>query len=418
MHHTKTRIMLGLMVGMLASCSPGSASRTIPTPPPPAALPAPTATLPAPTLTPAANDSSPVISVHMFDEQNGWGSTGESAISRHILHTRDGGLTWKDVTPTHTASIDDGGPFFLDAQNAWLVTGTGNMDTPTIYRTGDGGEHWSPLQDPPFKLPASVSFIDPNHGTAGGNMDTAAGNSYFTLYQTNDGGKSWKPMVFKDPRDIPPERGLPAGAFHVGSGEGFEFRKSGVIWYGGNVLSAEKTITLRVSRDAGRSWATEQITVPESDKVMSDMVTYPLPVFITDRDAYILASYSLPGSDPNTPRAVGALIMTHDGGQTWTASPTLLDAPDWLQFVSPTDAFVRCGQTLCVTYDAAKTWQPVQSNISFAPLGPDQDQVLVGLDFVDTTTGWAEIVNGASYESIKTIDGGLTWTKLSPTIVP
>ena len=413
----KAQIASSLLVCTLAACAP-SALPTVSAPP----TQTPIRTLALPTATPTPVPDNPTISPTMFDQNNGWGTTDGPYVSRRILRTQDGGLTWKDVTPAEAASVQDGALFILDRQNAWLFSATRSRGTPAIFHTADGGHHWVEYQENlPFKASASLNFVDPNHGTAVGDLDGGAGTFYFRLFQTGDGGQTWKPLLFNDPRGIPAERGFPAGTFHVSSGEGFEFRAPATIWFGGNALVAEKTITLQVSHDAGRSWAKRQINVPESDRVLFDMVQYGLPVFITDRDAYILASYSLPGSSKDKPRDVTAVIMTHDGGDTWAASPSLLDGlgPEpSLQFVSPTDAFVRCGDTLCVTHDSAKTWQSIQANISFAPVGPDQDQVLIGYDFINTTTGWAEIANGLENEMIKTSDGGVTWTKLSPTIRP
>lgn len=401
-----------LVLVFLTGCSSFAAPASTPI--------APTALLPTPAFTPLQDN--PSIGVNMFDEKNGWGSTAEAAdMPRRILRTSDGGLTWKDVTPAGTASSNDDSTFFLDAQNAWFIPATHSANVATIYRTGDGGQHWSESQNLPFKLPASVNFVDANNGWAADDLGHGAGNVYFKLYQTSDGGKSWRQLRFSDPRGIPAEKGLPAGAFHTMSGQGFEFRSPATIWFGGNMLVAETAITLMVSRNAGKDWIQKQISVPESDKVIFDMVTYRLPVFITDQDAYILASYALPGSSKDTPRDVNALIITHDGGRTWAASPALLDGTDWqlhLQFISATDAFVHCGETLCVTHDGAQTWQRIPSNVSFAAVGPDKDEVLSSFDFVDATTGWAEIAHGDKTELIKTTDGGLSWTKLFPIISP
>ena len=70
-----------------------------------------------------------VTQLKMLDASNGWASTGGS-----VLKTSDGGQHWTDVTPADWATDDQATPtnqtaspkiaaaFFLDANDAWIVS--------------------------------------------------------------------------------------------------------------------------------------------------------------------------------------------------------------------------------------------------------------------------------------------------------
>jgi photosystem II stability/assembly factor-like uncharacterized protein len=113
--------------------------------------------------------------VRFFDASSGW-AAGDPI----ILHTADGGTTWrKQDTP-------DGEYFFgVDAvgpAEAWVV-GSGG----TILHTADGGAHWRASKLPPgFEdhWLNSVKFVGRARGWVAGN-DGA-------IFATTDGGKSWR----------------------------------------------------------------------------------------------------------------------------------------------------------------------------------------------------------------------------------
>jgi photosystem II stability/assembly factor-like uncharacterized protein len=79
------------------------------------------------------------------------------------------------------------------------------------------------------------------------------------------------------------------------------------------------------------------------------------------------------------------------------------------------DAFVRCGRNLCATHDGAQTWVTLPDNLNFDSTvgGPDY---VSQFQFINPTNGWAVVGEGAAAALWKTVDGGATWTKLSPTL--
>jgi photosystem II stability/assembly factor-like uncharacterized protein len=64
------------------------------------------------------------------------------ALSRGtLIHTADGGRTWHDAIPRELANPNDGGvgPIqFVDPRHGWLLSFP-NL----LFRTVDGGEHWT-----------------------------------------------------------------------------------------------------------------------------------------------------------------------------------------------------------------------------------------------------------------------------------
>ena len=128
----------------------------------------------------------------------------------------------------------------------------------------------------------------------------------------------------------------------------------------------------------------------------------------------MVASYSVPEHDGIAATDVSDVMMTHDGGNTWIASPNLIKGESYwslhIDFISPTEAFFHCGDSLCMTQDGAQTWTSLPSNFDFAPI--NDHYPLLDLDFVNAQVGWAIVHQDSQYQLIKTSDGGITWTML------
>ncbi len=107
------------------------------------------------------------------------------ALTLYVTHNQ--GASWNA-----TISIPSGGMAgmldFVDAAHGWVAD---NIDAVTsnqyknsvIYRTSDGGLHWTPYT---VRLNADISMIDFVSRTQGWAIDSAQ-----TLYQTTDGGQTW-----------------------------------------------------------------------------------------------------------------------------------------------------------------------------------------------------------------------------------
>jgi photosystem II stability/assembly factor-like uncharacterized protein len=103
-----------------------------------------------------------------------------------------------------------------------------------------------------------------------------------------------------------------------------------------------------------------------------------------------------------------AIYVTHNAGDTWTLTPTLIPNGDSSDFLSPDEAVVYNGEQFYVTRDSARTWSIIPPNIDF---GESFDS----MDFVNISSGWVITLDLANHRSLyRTTDGGATWFPVIP----
>ncbi len=136
------------------------------------------------------------------DSVHGWiGCTSRNAgggmAAKTLYRTNDGGLTWRSIAETQTATIHTqgvgelswGGSFtdlhFFNASTGWLA-----FDGPQsfLYQSDDGGRSWNPVDDGVGGGIAHLFFTDSAHGWAWGGV----------LINTTDAGAHWQKV------DTPP----------------------------------------------------------------------------------------------------------------------------------------------------------------------------------------------------------------------
>ena len=360
-------------------------------------------TLPEPSATPVSLE---LIQLQMVDVQNGWLVADLNNSNRHVLHTTDGGVSWQDVTPPSVAYVDEG-IFFYDANNAWIPTSTLDSNIPTTYHTTDGGESWQTYQNLPFEKP-TLHFSTPLIGWAQSDYNSDPTTYSFKLWQTSDGGAKWTQLKFAPSLGLPD---LPDGRFLLNDDQQLGFQNESTFWFGGRQSTNPDDVYLQVSKDTGINWAKKLLSIPEIDKGQGDpLVSYGLPVFITDLDAYLVIGYTF-----SSAQDYSVLMFTHDGGETWRATPAVLNGTAWslhLQFVTPADGFAFCGYILCVTHNGSRTWQDAQSNIIVSAINGYSG--ISDIDFVTVDTGWGIYHDGPLTKLVKTMDGGQTWKTLFP----
>jgi photosystem II stability/assembly factor-like uncharacterized protein len=105
-------------------------------------------------------------------------SATDSKIAIAIYVTHDGGSSWQSTTPLPGAfSIVD----FVDSQHGWATDGS------ILYRTSDGGQHWTQL--PTSESLKNVSQLDFVSEQIGWAISSTTPNS---VLKTVDGGYTWK----------------------------------------------------------------------------------------------------------------------------------------------------------------------------------------------------------------------------------
>lgn len=194
-----------------------------------------------------------------------------------VAYSDDNGATWSTVniggaTAGHGAT-DSGALFALDQGHIWLASAAGY-----VYFSDDGGASWTAQTsgDVSAEDLAAVSFVNENTGMAVGANDA--------ILFTSDGGTTWE------------------AAEATGSGDNLTcVSGSGSFWWVGTDAG-----DLYYSRDDGETWTQRRFSGDGSGD-MADI-----------QFANELIGYAL----HNTASPVGRILVTINGGFTWSVLTT------------------------------------------------------------------------------------------------
>ena len=437
-------ILLALILIILSACSgeettpvrsAASLATNVPTSPPSTAtiqasatpLP-PTVTptqIPRATRTPNPKAGKPVTIkvVKMVDKQNGW-AVGQIASSSSdlILFTRDGGLTWMDVSPAEApgpagSANREAVAFFLNARQAWVIyrdqTPQPGASSATVWRTADGGQSWKPSQDialdsavqMDFFSPGQLGFVDSQTGWLLVHLGAGMSHDYVAIFTTQDGGQTWKVVV--DPN---------LDNLNMGCDKsGVTFLNSSTAWAAGNCQGVAPILYLYRSGDAGHSWEQAEVPSPAGTSNLfqsdSEACGTTAPVFLSDKDGnFVVQCYNAQDSQTSQ-----WLYNTMDRGQNWVSLPLPAPFSGGVDFIEPGTGWVvgsnsnddLKGSKVYITQDGGQRWIPLATvNWSGTP------------DFVDAQSGWVIATSGSAAALVKSTDGGKSWKELSPKIAP
>ena len=318
------------------------------------------------------NDQLFLDSTHAWVAETSGSST--ACVDRVVtFRTADGGKTWQQAAPIPVRFADpkdyiwaapsSGANWFsfIDAQNGWLLVGSGPVKVTQsgewpgfgalwragdLYRTTDGGLHWTHVS----KDPGSQAGCQGGSGMSFSTATTGWIVSDCGLMITRDGGTTWRKRTVPITPFDPPQ---------------FFDDRNGVL------LGVEG---LAVTSDGGTTWAIRSL--PGANAVD----------FINSSEGWAV---SFLGNDQD--QAEFGLYQTSDGAKTWTQIHTTsplslgsarywgtkgLDAGAWgLDFVDSKNGFwTICsgppgpcmGGGLFKTADAGRTWQQINETIEGA----------------------------------------------------
>jgi photosystem II stability/assembly factor-like uncharacterized protein len=330
-------------------------------------------------------------SIHFLNELDGWGAT-----ETQIVRTNDGGITWHNVTPSNLSEAGYAIEMFvLDNSHVWLQKpdDTNYPNSGTLYRSTDGGITWTN-----FTTPFSgghLSFIDTNNGWMLADLGAGAGSNAVAVFQTSDGGENWKQTYTNDPNIPNASDSLPLGGIKNGL---TPFNMQTAWVYG--VTYASGAVYLYRTDDGGANWKQESIPLPAGAE-NAELVFEQLR-FVSPTDAFL--SMRLASSE-----LMLAVYVSHDAGNTWSLTPTLIPNGFMSDFISAQEAVIYNGEQFYVTRDAARTWMIIPPDIKFS-------ETFAGMDFVNASSGWVITMDPTNNQSslYRTQDGGATWLPVVP----
>ena len=280
-----------------------------------------------------------------------------------------------------------------DNQTVWVGTGETNPRNDVsygdgVYKTTDGGEHWTNVGLQKTKYIARI-VVDPrnhNHVVVAALGDVFADSSDRGVYVTDDGGKTWKQTLYAGPSSGASDLAMNAQNPNVLYAGIWEFRR--LPW---TFASGGDADGLYKSTDGGASW--------------TKLEGHGLPPAPTGRIGLAVAP-----SNGNRVYALiesskGILWRSDDGGANWTmvSSDTLVDQrPFYFSHIEVDpknpDRVYGVSEALSVSTDGGKKFKeiadPVHVDYHAIWIAPnDPTRIIVGED-----GGYA-----------LTLDGGDNW---------
>jgi photosystem II stability/assembly factor-like uncharacterized protein len=256
------------------------------------------------------------------------GLKGElNAVHTTIVHSTDGGHTWREMPRTHQVTDPDGqlAFSFLDGARGWVAL-RDLVGEPEMISTRDGGQHWRSLSQ---QFLQTMQFIDDTHGY---------GTVADSFFRTDDGGSSWVEAKI-------PDIGFIDHMVFLTRDNGWI---AGTRWMAG--IPGKNLLVFRTV-DGGRNWEESRTTQPQPLQRVSDL-------FFFDQQRGWLTIWNDNGEGTY-------LYSTVDGGKHWTPDPDLSfqgkdKQANAVRFTSRERGFVFLSgrvQRLAYTTDGGAHWQ-------------------------------------------------------------
>jgi photosystem II stability/assembly factor-like uncharacterized protein len=286
-----------------------------------------------------------------------------SACADHIVvySTSDGGASWQQgeqipvvnttsgviwvgrgesSSPTFPIEDRESWIDFVDPLDGWLLVETQPVEFMTgpstigpLYRTTDGGLHWSVVsQQPGAGLECQMTFGVSFNTTTTGWIGLSPCGSDMSDLVTHDGGATWSTQL------IIPGCGCQGGTpVFLDPKHGYE--------------SAEGPFGLAETSDGGRTW--------KGEKVSADLQIWVVQFTDAARGWAVVGNAGLQYR----------LLRTVDGGKTWAVANSNLPPPPAdqqfqvnLMFVNSSEGYWATGAALYRTTDGGKHWTAVATS--------------------------------------------------------
>ncbi|KAA9006581.1 hypothetical protein F4V43_06460 [Paenibacillus spiritus] len=337
-----------------------------------------------------------------------WGIT-KNALRMYM--TRDNGQTWTNISPAATVQFTANPVygqdiFFADSRHGWIVrTGSGITET-IVLHTSDGGQSWKISALNPSSRIAAIYFDSSAHGWLMTTWDNTENRESKALYVTGDGGATWE-TIMQNEQYTPHSDQPPLPITGVSRGMVFRDRFNGLV-----SMQFGEEVRLFVTGDGGVSWkAADTLPQPAALKTCSKLMAGS-PQFFTETTGWLPVSCEAD---------VGAEVTQHgyftaDGGVSWKyADFSLPGRSDPNRGIPPTFLNTRIGwwlngDLLYWTGNQGQAWRALPASSVLQAKLKEYPEV-VKLQFIDEKTGWLLIQRTEAKRSIllQTINGGVTW---------
>ena len=278
-----------------------------------------------------------------------------------VLHTTDGGATWKAVNVPGAAAMDFRGIRAVDSATVYLMS-SGTGDKSRIYKTSDAGLHWTLLltNTEPKGFFDSIAFWGPRYGIVVG--DAVGGHP--DVRTTIDGGAHWVG------RQTPPA--LPSEGSFAASNTCIAVLPRHEAWF---VTGGPGAARVFHSRGGGRDWTAATAPI-RSDSASAGI--FSIAVRDAQHGVVVGGDYAKDQEDRMN------VALTIDGGATWNAPPSrphgFRSAVAWVPDMRAWIATGTSGSD--ISTDDGQSWQLFDSGSYNA------------MSFLSSQAGWAVGSNG------------------------
>jgi len=287
--------------------------------------------------------------------------------------TEDGGNTWQDAQ--FPATMGFGAVSFVDDQHGWFAASK-------LLKTNDAGATWTAVSDRSF---ADLAFISGMEGW-GTTTSPRTDALHITVLHTTDGGVSWQEQYNKDVVTLP-------RLFFTTPLDGWLLSEGG-----GRALH---------TRDGGVSWSEQTLPTVKAQDAPSNP-NYGKAVFVGASTGWV----AVPGCSAGSTNCRGHVRVTQDGGDHWTPAGDFGDGICYVSDISSTSVLdVRVVASTCAvtgslyqSHDGGQTWSatPLGTSISYVTFFDAQIGRAIGSVCAPDDT--------CSSSVWRTSDGGTTWT--------
>ena len=316
---------------------------------------------------------------YVIDTVSAPSSSGPDASTQTVVEvSNDGGSTWQQsLVPTNGESV---AAISCSSSSTCMVTGSSSTGIGTsIFTTADGGRTWttSPLAVPPSQGFATSPFscwnqsscVELEEGPGPGGLGIG-----YVSYSTTNGGQSWSKS------NVP-------GTFRPSALDCLSNGSCLAVGYAPSAYQVTDPATQMIndsaviySGDGGATWSAGVVPAG-GDGIIGEGI-----IELSCSDSLHCDAIENTTNTPDTGPPVGGtrVLITADGGRTWSAAPSISSSPGdhlvcattedcwlWALTIRDTGAAPSSPEVVYATSDGGQTWSAEQLPlVDGTPVGP------------------------------------------------